>query len=58
MCARVPSGANGATFSGQTCTRGAPDGETVNGGVRTCRECYAEFGMEEANGCVIYSVIG
>ena len=32
-----------------------PTLQTVNGGVRTCRECYAEFGMEEADGCALFA---
>ena len=23
--------------------------------MRTCRECYAEFGMEEADGCALFA---
>lgn len=43
-------GANGATFAGSVCRYGEAGGATENNGIRTCRECYAEFGMEEANG--------
>ena len=61
VCTPVSDGST-ARPSGRTLTtrsrvgpQGAPDGETANGGVRTCRECYAEFGMEEADGCALFA---